>query len=179
MPACAVPEAEARSERARSDPRALSPVLSSTRPSVASPPLAPPGRPRVATGASTRWSPQSASSRRPANCGRWETPHSAAGPALRELVLGSEGALGVIPDVTVRVRPAPEQRRYEAWMAESFAAGCEIVRSLAQGSGLARRDPGLRRGGDREHRWRSRARAVLAPPSSTATSACGGAAGAP
>jgi len=65
-----------------------------------------------------------------------ETPHTAAGPALRELVVGSEGVLGVIPEVTVRVRPAPRQRRYEAWMAESFEAGAEIVRSLAQGPGL-------------------------------------------
>ncbi|TMK56866.1 MAG: FAD-binding oxidoreductase [Actinobacteria bacterium] len=65
-----------------------------------------------------------------------ETPHSAAGPALRELVIGSEGVLGVIPDVTVRVRPAPTVRRYEAWMAEGFDAGSEIVRGLAQGPGL-------------------------------------------
>jgi alkyldihydroxyacetonephosphate synthase len=65
-----------------------------------------------------------------------ETPHTAAGPALRELVVGSEGVLGVIPDVTVRVRPAPRVRRYEAWMAEGFEAGAEIVRSLAQGPGL-------------------------------------------
>ena len=65
-----------------------------------------------------------------------ETPHTAAGPSLRELVIGSEGVLGVIPDVTVRVRPAPTVRRYEAWMAESFAAGAEIVRTLAQGPGL-------------------------------------------
>ncbi len=65
-----------------------------------------------------------------------ETPHSAAGPALRELVIGSEGVLGVIPEVTVRVRPAPQQRRYEAWIAESFEAGAEIVRALAQGPGL-------------------------------------------
>jgi alkyldihydroxyacetonephosphate synthase len=65
-----------------------------------------------------------------------ETPHTAAGPALREVVVGSEGVLGVIPDVTVRVRPAPRQRRYEAWIAESFEAGTEIVRALAQGSGL-------------------------------------------
>jgi alkyldihydroxyacetonephosphate synthase len=65
-----------------------------------------------------------------------ETPHTAAGPALRELVIGSEGVLGVIPDVTVRVRPAPQVKRYEAWMAESFAAGSEIVRGLAQGPGL-------------------------------------------
>jgi alkyldihydroxyacetonephosphate synthase len=64
------------------------------------------------------------------------TPHTAAGPALRELVIGSEGVIGVIPDVTVRMRPAPKVRRYEAWMAESFEAGAEIVRTLAQGSGL-------------------------------------------
>jgi alkyldihydroxyacetonephosphate synthase len=61
-----------------------------------------------------------------------ETPHTAAGPSLRELVLGSEGVLGVIPEVTVRVRPAPQAERYEAWMAESWEAGAEIVRSLAQ-----------------------------------------------
>jgi alkyldihydroxyacetonephosphate synthase len=65
-----------------------------------------------------------------------ETPHTAAGPALRELVVGSEGVLGVIPDVTVRVRPAPRVRRYEAWIAESFEAGSEIVRTMAQGPGL-------------------------------------------
>ncbi len=65
-----------------------------------------------------------------------QTPHTAAGPALRELIVGSEGVLGVIPDVTVRVRPAPAVRRYEAWIAESFAAGAEVVRSLAQGPGL-------------------------------------------
>jgi alkyldihydroxyacetonephosphate synthase len=65
-----------------------------------------------------------------------DTPHSAAGPALRELVVGSEGVLGVIPEVTVRVRPAPRQRRYEAWIAEDFEAGAEIVRALAQGPGL-------------------------------------------
>jgi alkyldihydroxyacetonephosphate synthase len=65
-----------------------------------------------------------------------ETPHTAAGPALREIVVGSEGVFGVIPDVTVRVKPSPRQRRYEAWMAEGFEAGAEIVRALAQGPGL-------------------------------------------
>jgi alkyldihydroxyacetonephosphate synthase len=65
-----------------------------------------------------------------------ETPHTAAGPSLRELVIGSEGVLGVIPDVTVRVRPSPQGERYEAWMAESWQAGCEIVRQMAQEEGL-------------------------------------------
>jgi alkyldihydroxyacetonephosphate synthase len=65
-----------------------------------------------------------------------QTPHSAAGPALRELIVGSEGAFGIVPDVTVRVRPQPAVRRYEGWMAESFEAGAGVVRALAQGPGL-------------------------------------------
>jgi alkyldihydroxyacetonephosphate synthase len=59
-------------------------------------------------------------------------PHTAAGPSLRELALGSEGTLGVITEVTCRVRPAPRTRVYEGWMAEDFEAGREIVRDLAQ-----------------------------------------------
>ncbi|CAN5436512.1 FAD-binding oxidoreductase [soil metagenome] len=61
-----------------------------------------------------------------------QTPHTAAGPALRELVLGSEGTLGVITEVTCRVRPSPEERSYEGWIAEDWVAGREIVRALAQ-----------------------------------------------
>ena len=64
------------------------------------------------------------------------TPHTAAGPALRELVLGSEGALGVIDEVGVRLRPAPAERRYEAWVAPRFTAGCELARALAQAGAL-------------------------------------------
>ena len=61
-----------------------------------------------------------------------DVPHTAAGPALRELVLGSEGTLGVITDVACRVRPTPELRVYEGWMASGFESGREIVRGLAQ-----------------------------------------------
>jgi alkyldihydroxyacetonephosphate synthase len=64
------------------------------------------------------------------------SPHTAAGPALRELVVGSEGTLGVITEVTVRVREAPEARRYEGWVAADFASGRELVRELAQHDAL-------------------------------------------
>jgi alkyldihydroxyacetonephosphate synthase len=60
------------------------------------------------------------------------TPHTAAGPSLRELALGSEGVLGAITEVTARVRPAPGTSRYEAWMAADFESGRELVRGLAQ-----------------------------------------------
>jgi alkyldihydroxyacetonephosphate synthase len=59
-------------------------------------------------------------------------PRSAAGPDLRQLVLGSEGALGIITSVTVRVCPAPEQASYEGWRFPSFAAGSTALRRLAQ-----------------------------------------------
>ena len=64
------------------------------------------------------------------------TPHTAAGPALRELILGSEGTLGAITEVSLRVRPVPQERRYEAWMAADFESGRELVRSLAQAGAL-------------------------------------------
>jgi len=59
-------------------------------------------------------------------------PASAAGPDLRQLVLGSEGAFGVITSVTVRVRPLPETTVYDGWRWPSFAAGLAAVRRLAQ-----------------------------------------------
>jgi alkyldihydroxyacetonephosphate synthase len=59
-------------------------------------------------------------------------PASAAGPDLRPLFLGSEGAFGVITSVTVRVRPRPEVRLYEGWRWPSFDAGVEAMRVLAQ-----------------------------------------------
>lgn len=59
-------------------------------------------------------------------------PASAAGPDLRQWVLGSEGAYGVITSVTVRVRSRPTVRRYETWRWESFAAGATAMRTLAQ-----------------------------------------------
>lgn len=59
-------------------------------------------------------------------------PKSAAGPDLRQLVLGSEGAFGVITSVTVRVRPAPAATAYEGWHFGSFEAGTAALRRLAQ-----------------------------------------------
>ncbi|MBC2931998.1 FAD-binding oxidoreductase [Nocardioides sp. zg-1228] len=62
-------------------------------------------------------------------------PASAAGPDLRQLLLGSEGAFGVITSVTLRVRRAPAVTAYEGWRWPSFGAGSDAMRVLAQ-SGL-------------------------------------------
>ncbi|GLZ43680.1 alkyldihydroxyacetonephosphate synthase [Actinokineospora sp. NBRC 105648] len=71
--------------------------------------------------------------------GEWSVgvaPASAAGPDLRQLAVGSEGAFGVITEVTVRVRPAPVWQRYEGFVVDGFAGGAEVVRALAQASAL-------------------------------------------
>ena len=59
-------------------------------------------------------------------------PSNAAGPDLRELVLGSEGAFGVITSVTVRVRREPSVKVYEGWRFASFREGAAALRELAQ-----------------------------------------------
>jgi alkyldihydroxyacetonephosphate synthase len=64
-------------------------------------------------------------------------PATAAGPSLRELVVGSEGVLGVICDATLRVRPAPRAWRYEGWSFASFAEGCDAFRVMEQASAAA------------------------------------------
>ncbi len=59
-------------------------------------------------------------------------PRSAAGPDLRQLFIGSEGALGVITEVTLRVRHLPTVTRYEGVMFPSYEAGVAAFRDLAQ-----------------------------------------------
>jgi alkyldihydroxyacetonephosphate synthase len=59
-------------------------------------------------------------------------PATAAGPSLRGLLVGSEGTLAVLTAVALRVRPAPEERRYEAVMLPDLGAGLDAFRALAQ-----------------------------------------------
>ncbi len=59
-------------------------------------------------------------------------PESAAGPDLRQLLIGSEGVLGVITRVRVRVHPVPTATRYEAWSFPDFATGADALRAVVQ-----------------------------------------------
>jgi alkyldihydroxyacetonephosphate synthase len=59
-------------------------------------------------------------------------PQSAAGPDLRQLLLGSEGTFGVITQVRLRVHRVPEAVRYEAWSFPDFATGAAALRAVTQ-----------------------------------------------
>jgi alkyldihydroxyacetonephosphate synthase len=59
-------------------------------------------------------------------------PKSAAGPDLRQLFMGSEGAFGVITAVRVAVRPVPAVRVYDGWRFGSFSDGAAALRRLIQ-----------------------------------------------
>ncbi len=59
-------------------------------------------------------------------------PKSAAGPDLRQLILGSEGAFGVLTQLTLQVRPTPERRVYQGWQTPDFSRGVTALRTLVQ-----------------------------------------------
>ncbi|SFT32860.1 alkyldihydroxyacetonephosphate synthase [Geodermatophilus amargosae] len=59
-------------------------------------------------------------------------PASASGPDLLGLALGSEGALGVITELRLRVRPAPQTRVYEGWSFRTWADGLAGLQRLAR-----------------------------------------------
>jgi alkyldihydroxyacetonephosphate synthase len=59
-------------------------------------------------------------------------PESAAGPDLRQLLIGSEGVLGIITRVRVRIHPVPEATRYEAWSFPDFSTGADALRAVVQ-----------------------------------------------
>jgi alkyldihydroxyacetonephosphate synthase len=70
--------------------------------------------------------------------GRWESrrlPGSGAGPSPDRMLMGSEGILGVITEAWMRVHRRPEHKLSAAVSFDTFAAGAEAVRALAQ-SGL-------------------------------------------
>jgi len=59
-------------------------------------------------------------------------PASAAGPDLRQLVLGSEGRLGILTEATVRAVPRPAREAFPAWFLPDWPHAVEAARSVAR-----------------------------------------------
>ena len=94
-----------------------------------------PASPRPGTGGSTRTWWRCAARRRRGGLETLAVPSTAAGPSLEQLVIGSEGVLGAITGVGLRVLPVAEARRYEGWAVRSFeAAARRCERSRRPGS---------------------------------------------
>jgi len=60
------------------------------------------------------------------------SPRSATGPNLKEFFLGSEGALGVVTEVTLWVHPLPAHQVRASYRFPSFIAGLDGIRAFIQ-----------------------------------------------
>lgn len=58
-------------------------------------------------------------------------PHTSTGPSVREMVLGSEGRLGVITEATVQVRRVPERRLILGYLFPTWADGLAAMQDIA------------------------------------------------
>jgi alkyldihydroxyacetonephosphate synthase len=59
-------------------------------------------------------------------------PAAAAGPDLRQLVLGSEGRFGIVTDAVLRVVPKPRVEAIPAWFLGEWPRAVEAVREIAR-----------------------------------------------
>jgi alkyldihydroxyacetonephosphate synthase len=58
-------------------------------------------------------------------------PHASTGPSVREMVLGSEGRLGVITEATVHVRRMPERRVILGYLFPTWSDGLAAMQDIA------------------------------------------------
>uniref|UniRef100_A0AAG5CSL8 Alkylglycerone-phosphate synthase n=1 Tax=Anopheles atroparvus TaxID=41427 RepID=A0AAG5CSL8_ANOAO len=59
-------------------------------------------------------------------------PRVSCGPDFHHVVLGSEGTLGVVTEVVIKIRPLPAVRRYGSLVFPDFGAGVRCLREVAR-----------------------------------------------
>jgi alkyldihydroxyacetonephosphate synthase len=64
-------------------------------------------------------------------------PSTSTGPSVREMVLGSEGRLGVITEATVHVRRLPPRRAILGYLFPTWTDGLAAMRDIAVGEAVA------------------------------------------
>ena len=60
-----------------------------------------------------------------------QVPRISSGPDIHHMILGSEGILGVVTEVTLRIRPLPEAKVYGSVVFPNFDAGVHSLREIA------------------------------------------------
>jgi alkyldihydroxyacetonephosphate synthase len=58
-------------------------------------------------------------------------PSTSTGPSVREMILGSEGRLGIITEVTVQVHRVPEKRQILGYLFPSWDAGLAAMQEIS------------------------------------------------
>ncbi|XP_063705725.1 alkyldihydroxyacetonephosphate synthase [Culicoides brevitarsis] len=59
-------------------------------------------------------------------------PRVSSGPDFNHVILGSEGTLGVVTEVQLKVRPLPEARKYGSLVFPNFSTGVKFMREVAK-----------------------------------------------
>ena len=59
-------------------------------------------------------------------------PKTSVGPDLKRLIIGSEGVLGVITKITLKIFPIPEKQIYKVFMFKTFDDGMDAIREILQ-----------------------------------------------
>ena len=61
-----------------------------------------------------------------------QVPRMSTGPDIHHFILGSEGTLGVVTEVTLRIRPVPECQTYGSLVFPTFDLGVACLREVAK-----------------------------------------------
>jgi alkyldihydroxyacetonephosphate synthase len=59
-------------------------------------------------------------------------PHTATGPSVREMILGSEGRLGIITEATVHVHRVPEERTILGYLFPDWPRALDAMRAISE-----------------------------------------------
>ncbi|PKK29631.1 alkylglycerone phosphate synthase [Columba livia] len=63
------------------------------------------------------------------NC---QVPRMSTGPDIHHFIMGSEGTLGVVTEVTIKIRPVPEYQKYGSVVFPNFEQGVACLREVAK-----------------------------------------------
>uniref|UniRef100_A0A8R1XZ63 Alkylglycerone-phosphate synthase n=1 Tax=Onchocerca volvulus TaxID=6282 RepID=A0A8R1XZ63_ONCVO len=61
-----------------------------------------------------------------------QVPRLSSGPDLQQIILGSEGILGVVTEATVKIFPKPEVKKYDSFVFPTFEQGVNFFREVAK-----------------------------------------------